>query len=320
MRAVLLAIMMTVLYLGSPHARAAYPEKPIHLIVPFPPGATTDILARFVARRLEAKWNDTIIVENMPGAGGTIASNYVAKSRTDGYTLLFGAAGPNSVAPAVYKTLQYNTAQDFVLVSVVGEAANFLVVGPHSPVNSIADLIALARSKPGQVSYASPGNGSALQMCGVLLAEKIGVKMLHVPYKGAAPALIDVIAGRVDMMFNSGPIVADIKSKNVKALAVTTAKRAEVLPEVPTMIESGIPGYNLSSWYGVLAPSGIPDEIRTKLNVALGEILKEPATRAWLEAQGIEVVSMDAERTRRFFFDELHKWGDIVRASGVHIE
>jgi tripartite-type tricarboxylate transporter receptor subunit TctC len=320
MRSILIAIAALV-GLGSWSAQAAYPEKPIRIIVPYAAGGTADIFARFAAERLGTKWKHEFIVESRPGAGGNIGSDFVAKAVADGYTLLLGTSGSNAVNPTLYKTMPYNAAKDLVLVGLVAETANVLVTGPQHAANSVEDLIAAARAKPGKVTFASSGNGSVLHLSGVLLAQKKGVDMLHVPYKGTAPALLDVIAGRVDMMIANGPsVVGDIAGKKLKALAVTTAKRASALPDVPTMIEVGVPGYNLSSWFGIFAPSGIPDDVRLKLNAAIGEAVQEAQTRERFQALAADPFTLDAEKTRKFFLSELEKWGDLVRASGAKVD
>lgn len=320
MRRFLIAI-SACLCLGSISAQAAYPEKPIRIVVPYAAGGTADIFARFVAERLGTKWKHEFIVESRPGAGGNIGSDYVAKSSPDGYTLLLGTSGSNAVNPSLYKTMPYKAEKDLVLVTLVAETANVLVTGPQHSANSVHDIITLARTKPGKVTFASSGNGSVLHLSGVLLSSKKGVEMLHVPYKGTAPALLDVIGGRVDMMIANAPsVVGDINGKKLKALAVTTAKRASALPDVPTMIEAGVAGYDLSSWFGIFAPSGIPDAVRLKLNAAIGEAVQEPQTRERFQALGAEPVSQGAEEARKFFLSELEKWGKLVRASGAQVD
>ena len=320
MRRVLLAI-ATCIGLGSFPAQAEYPEKPIRIVVPYAAGGTADIFARFVAERLGTKWKHEFIVDSRAGAGGNIGSDYVAKSSPDGYTLLLGTSGSNAVNPTLYKTMPYKADKDLVLVALVAETANVLVTGPQHSAKSVEDIIALARAKPGKVTFASSGNGSVLHLSGVLLASKKGVEMLHVPYKGTAPALLDVIGGRVDMMIANGPsVVGDIHGKKLNALAVTTATRASALADVPTMMEAGVADYNLSSWFGIFAPSGIPDPVRLKLNAAIGEAVQEPQTRERFQALGAEPVSLDAEKARKFFLSELEKWGELVRVSGAQVD
>lgn len=320
MRRVLLAI-ATCIGLGSFPAQAEYPEKPIRIVVPYAAGGTADIFARFVAERLGTKWKHEFIVDSRAGAGGNIGSDYVAKSSPDGYTLLLGTSGSNAVNPTLYKTMPYKADKDLVLVALVAETANVLVTGPQHSAKSVEDIIALARAKPGKVTFASSGNGSVLHLSGVLLASKKGVEMLHVPYKGTAPALLDVIGGRVDMMIANGPsVVGDINGKKLNALAVTTATRASALADVPTMMEAGVADYNLSSWFGIFAPSGIPDPVRLKLNAAIGEAVQEPRTRERFQALGAEPVSLDAEKARKFFLSELEKWGELVRVSGAQVD
>ena len=320
MRRILLAIVACI-GLGSAAARADFPEKPIRIVVPYAPGGTADIFARFVAERLGAKWKSEIVVETKPGAGGNVGSDLVAKAAPDGYTLLLGTSGSNAVNPTLYKTMPYDAAKDLTLVAPVAVTANVLVTGPQHTAKSVEELIAQARAKPGKVTFASSGNGSVLHLSGVLMASKRGVEMLHVPYKGTAPALLDVIGGRVDSMIANGPsVVGDIAGKKLKALAVTTASRASVLPDVPTMSEAGVPGYDLSSWFAIFAPAKIPDAVRIKLNTAIGEAVQEPETKARFQALAAEPFTLDADKSREFFLSELKKWGDLVRVSGAQVD
>lgn len=320
MRRFLLTI-ATCIGLGSAPALAEYPAKPIRIVVPYAAGGTAAVFARFVEERLGAKWKHEFIVEVKPGAGGNIGSDYVAKSAPDGYTLLLGTSGSNAVNPSLFKTMPYKAEKDLVLVAPVAKTANVLVVGPQSPYNKVDDIIAAARAKPGKITFASSGNGSVLHLSSVLLANKKGVEMLHVPYKGTAPALLDIIGGRVDFMIANGPsVVGEISGKKLKGLAVTTDERASALPDVPTMMEAGVPDYNLSSWFAVFAPSGIPDAVRVKLNAAIGEAVREPKTRERFQALGAEPFSLDAEKSRQFFLSELKKWGELVHASGAKVD
>ena len=229
------AVLAVLLPYGA-HAEE-YPSKTITIVVPYPPGGTADIFARYIAAGMSKAWKQNVIVEDHPGAGGNIASAKVAHSKADGYTLLLGTSGSNAVNPTLYKHMPYNAAKEMTVIATVARTANVLVVGPHSKAKSVKDLIAMAKANPNKVTFASSGNGSVLHLSGVMLANKAGVKMVHVPYKGTPPALLDVMAGRVDMMIANGPsVVGDVKAGKLKALAVTTAERSDALPNVPTMI------------------------------------------------------------------------------------
>jgi tripartite-type tricarboxylate transporter receptor subunit TctC len=300
---------------------AEYPSKTIHIIVPYPPGGTADIFARYVGDRLTAVWGQPVIVENRAGAGGNIGSDAVAKSPPDGYTLLLGTSGSNAVNPSLYKNMPYNAWKDLTIIAPVAQTDNVLVVQAGSPAKSVKDLIALGKSKPGQLSFASSGTGSVLHLSGVLLAQRAGIEMMHVPYKGTPPALIDVMTGRVDMMIANGPsVVQDVKTGKLLALAVTGTSRSAALPDVPTMMEAGVPDFDLTSWFAVMGPTGMPPEVAGRLNHEITRIVKRKETADFFQPMGAVPFVLDLGASNAFFLAELKKWGDLVKASGARAD
>lgn len=318
----LMALLGVLVLAGFSQAAAGeYPERAIRIVVPYPAGGTADILARIVADRLTTTWSQQVIVEPRPGAGGNIGSDIVAKSTRDGYTLLLGTSGSNAVNPSLYTKMPYDARRDLTFVAPVASTANILVVGPKSPANSVKDLLQLARSQPRKLTFGSSGNGSVLHLSGELLKTLTGVDMVHVPYKGTPPALVDVMSGRVDMMIANAPsVVSQIKGGALRGLAVTTAQRLDVLPELPTMIEAGVAGFDVASWFGVFAPRGTPKDVLDKLNAEVRKMLGNPDTKAKLGAQGAQPMPMTADEADRFFLDEISKWAKVVKASGAKVD
>jgi tripartite-type tricarboxylate transporter receptor subunit TctC len=252
----------------APDAAAqAYPSKPVKMVVGFSPGGGTDILARILAQKLGDTWGQTVIVENRPGASATIGATVVAKAPPDGYTLAMGQLTPNAIAPALFSNLQYDAVKDFVPIILVGTSPNVLVVNPAVQAKSVAELIALAKSKPGRLTYASSGAGSLQHIAAEQFKASGGVDIIHVPFKGSAQAVVDLMSGQVDMNFDSIPaVIQHVKSGKLRAVAVTSAKRASGLPEVPTIAESGVADYDLTTWWGLFAPAGTPPEIVAKIH------------------------------------------------------
>ena len=285
MRQALLALLGTALLALPAIANAqtpAYPTKPIRLVVPFPAGGATDILAREVAKHLTETWGQSVVVDNRPGAGGNIGSELVAKSPPDGYTLEMGTVGTHAINASLYSKMPYDHVKDFVPVILVAGVPNVLVVNPSVPVNSVQEFIAYAKANPGKLNFASSGSGTSIHLSGELFKVMAGVQMTHVPYKGSAPALQDLLGGQVQLMFdNLPPSLPQIKAGKLRALAVTSATRAPALPDVPTVAEAGLPGFEASSWFGVLAPAGTPPAIVAKLHGALMTVMKDPGVRGW---------------------------------------
>src|SRR4029453_1006317 len=260
-----------------PGAHPADPPKPVRVVVPFPAGGTTDILARAAAQKLSETWGQQAIVDNRPGAGGNIGAELVAKSAPDGYTLLMGTVGTHAINASLYPKMPYDHVKDFAPVILVAGVPNVLVVHPSLPVNSVQELIAYAKANPGKLNFASSGNGTSIHLSGELFKVMTGVQMTHVPYKGSAPALQDLIGGQVQLMFdNLPPSPPQIKAGKLRALGVTSAARAPALPDLPTIAESGLPGFEASSWFGVLVPAGTPPSIVTKLNAEIAKWLPAP--------------------------------------------
>jgi tripartite-type tricarboxylate transporter receptor subunit TctC len=299
----------------------AYPTKPIRLVVPFPPGGATDILARDVAQRLTEAWGQQVIVDNRPGAGGNIGSELVAKSAPDGYTLEMGTVGTHAINASLYAKMPYDHVKDFVPIILVAGVPNVLEVNPSLPVNSVAELIAYAKANPGKLNFASSGNGTSIHLSGELFKVMAGVEMTHVPYKGSAPALQDLIAGQVQVMFdNLPPSLPQIKAGKLRALAVTSAARAPTLPDVPTVAEAGLPGFEASSWFGLLAPAGTPPAFVNKINTEVAAWLATPEAREKLSKQGANAASGTPEDFAKHIAAETAKWAKVVKASGAKVD
>ena len=296
----------------------AYPTHSIRLVVPFPAGGTTDILARAAAQKLSESLGQAVVVDNRPGAAGNIGADLVAKSAPDGYTLLMGTVGTHAINPSLYAKMPYDHVKDFVPVVLVAGVPNVLAVYPAFPVNSVAELIALAKAKPGTINFASSGSGTSIHMSGELFKSMAGVDMTHVPYKGSAPALTDLMGGQVQIMFDNLPSALPlIKAGKLRAIAVTSLKRAPALPDVPTISESGLPGFEASSWFGVLAPAGTPAPIVAKINADVNKWLQSPEAREQMLAQGANAAGGTPEQFAAHIRAETEKWAKVVKASGA---
>lgn len=306
---------------ASSLAVAAFPDKPIRLIVPFPAGGAADVMARGMADRLGQELGQQIVVDNRGGAGGSTAAEAAAKSPADGYTLFFATMGTQAINPALYSKLRYDPLKDFAPISLTHITPRVLVVGPSLAVKDIGELIARAKQKPDTLTYGSAGNGSSSHLSGALFEAMAGVKMLHVPYKGSSPLLVDVLAGRVDMTFDSYTVYEEhIKAGKVRALGVTSKKRLAAQPQVPTIAESGLVGYDVSNWLGLLAPAGTPKEVIATLHAALGRAMATPALRQQLVALGIEPTFGTPEEFGALIRAELPKWAEIVKRSGATVD
>ena len=307
--------------LGASGAQAqAYPNKPIKLMVGFPPGGGTDLLARLVAQQLAPKLGQPVVVENRPGANTIIATEATAKSPADGYTLAMAATG-NVANPSLYSKLPYDPYRDFTWITQLTEASLVLVAGPNGQANSMKDLIALAKARPGQISYASAGVGSSVHLAGVMLERMAGVQMLHVAYKGSGPALSDLLGGQVSMLFADIPQVMEhIKSGRLKALAVTTTRRSASLPDVPTIAEVGFPGYEVPVWYGVFGPAGMPRDVVDKLARNLKEVLELPAVKEKLSGWGVSPVGSTPAEFDAFIQAQASNWSKVIKGANIKIE
>lgn len=311
------ALLATAVLGTSVSAATDYPTKPIRLVVPFSAGGTSDFLARTVAEKLGENLDTTVIVDNRPGAGGNIGSNIVAKADPDGYTLVLGTVGTHSINDSVYKEMPYDAVKDFAPISLIAAVPNILVANPSVKANSVQELIALAKSNPGAITFASSGNGSSIHLSGEMFKSLAGVDMLHVPYKGSGPAVIDLLGGQVDIMFDNMPsALPHVREGKLKALAVTPSERSQAAPELPTIAEAGVEGYSAAAWFGLLAPAGTPQDVVNKLNAEMVKILAMPDVKERLAGQGAEAVSTSPEEFAEYIKAEQKKWADVVKASG----
>jgi tripartite-type tricarboxylate transporter receptor subunit TctC len=316
------ALAAALIVVAAPPAsgQAAYPTKPVRLVVPFPAGGTTDILARAAAQKLFEAWGQQVIVDNRPGAAGNIGSELVARSAPDGYTLLMGTVGTHAINASLYAKMPYDHVKDFTPVILVAGVPNVLVVNPQLPVNSVSELIAYAKANPGKLNFASSGSGTSIHLSGELFKTMTGVQMTHVPYKGSAPALTDLIGGQVQLMFDNLPSsLAFIKAGKLRALAVTSATRAAALPDVPTVADT-IPGFEASSWFGVLAPAGTQRDIVMKINGEIAKWLASPDAKEKLAAQGANVAGGTPEDFAKHIQAETAKWAKVVKESGAKVD
>lgn len=295
-----------------------WPEKPIRMVVPFAPGGNTDSVARIVASALSKELDKTVLVENLAGASGTIGASHVAKAAPDGYTVLMGTVGTQAINMSLFNSLSESSLKDFVPVTLVASVPNVLVVNKDLPVKTVADLIAYAKAQPHPVTFASPGVGSSIHLSGEMFKTAIQLPMTHIPYRGSAPALTDLVGGQVQFMFdNLPPSLPFIKNGRLKALAVTSAKRSPLLPEVPTMIESGFPNFEIGSWNGIMVPAGTPPEVINKLNDTLQKITATPEFKDRIQQLGGEAQSVGPEAFSVFVQSEYKKWGEVISAAGI---
>ena len=309
------------LVLAAGSAFAQYPTKPVRIIVPYPPGGTTDILARLVAKGLTDKFGQTFVVENRPGASGAIGSQAVAKSPPDGYTLVMGTISSHGINSALYKSLPYDAVKDFAPVTNVASTPNVITVNPGVPAKNLNELLKLAREKPGKLNFGSTSQGGSPHMSAELLKMMAHVELVHVPYKGAGPMLADLIGGQIEIGFDNLPSsMSHIKSGKVRAIAVTTTKRWPGAPEIPTVAESGVPGYEVSGWFGLLAPAGTPKPVIDALYRAIAELLKQPDVAKQLLELGAEPAANGPDAFGRQIADEVEKWKKVVAATGVKAE
>jgi tripartite-type tricarboxylate transporter receptor subunit TctC len=303
-------------------ARAeGFPEKPLRFIVGFTPGGPSDILARALGQKLSDSWAQQVVIENRPGAGGNIAAEIAAKSAPDGYTWLLGNNSILATNQSLYSKLAFDPVKDFAPVALVAIQPNILVVNPAVPAASVKELIALAKSKPGQLNYASSGSGAAAHLAAELFKTMAGVEMVHVPYKGAQPALTDVIAGRAQLMFaTSASVIPYIKAGRLRALAVTTAQRSPTVPELPTVSEAGVPGFEAITWHGVVVPRATPALLVARLNSDIGKALAAPDLRERLESLGAELAAGTPQDFADYIAREIPKWAKVVKDSGARAE
>jgi tripartite-type tricarboxylate transporter receptor subunit TctC len=302
-------------------ASAQYPSRPVTLMVAFTPGGPSDVLARILGKRMHEILGQPFIIDNRPGAGGNIAAEAVAGAAPDGHTLLMGNNSILATNAALYKKINYDPQKDFLPISLIGSQANILVVNPSVPANSMAELIALAKQKPGQLNFASSGHGAAAHLAGELFRTEAKIDIVHVAYKGAAPALQDVVAGHVQMMFaTAASVVGLIRDGKVRPLAVTTPKRTAMLPNIGTVAELGIPGFDATTWHGLVAPAGTSREIIGALHHATVTSLEDPAVRKSLMDLGVDIVGSTPKEFEAYIQAEIPKWTAVVKASGARLE
>ncbi|WP_420227363.1 Bug family tripartite tricarboxylate transporter substrate binding protein [Pigmentiphaga litoralis] len=312
---------ISMLTVAASTAHAAYPERAVRLIVPFPAGGAADMMARSLAQKLSEQLGQQVVVDNRGGAGGTTAAEAATAANPDGYTLFFGTMGTQAINPALYPKLRYDPVKDFEYVSLTHTTPRVLVVHPSVDAKSVQELIVLAKKNPGKLTYGSAGNGSSSHLSGALFASMAGVEMLHIPYKGSAPLLNDLIAGRLSMTFDSYAVYGEhIKSGKVRPLGVTSITRITSAPDIPTISESGLKGYDVSNWLGLLAPKGTSPEVVARLNTAVVKAASDKAMRDHLAASGIETTSSTPEAFKALVVKEIPKWAEVVKKSGATVD
>lgn len=327
MRAVLLKI-ATATLLGltvsvSALAQTAdnYPNRSITMVVAFPAAGTTDILARLIGQKLTEKFKQTVVVENRPGAAGNIGTAYVAKAPPDGYTIMMGTIGTQSINPSLYKKMPYDAAKDFAPITRAAMVPNLLVVNKDAPFNTFSEMMAYEKANPGKLTYGSSGNGTTLHLSGELFNLMAGTKITHIPYKGSTPAVADLMGGQISMIFDNMPsAIQQVKSGRLKALAVTSAQRNPQLPEIPTIQELGVAGYEVWSWFGLLAPAATPKPIVDKLNASIVEIIKQPDVQAKIIELGAVPVPETSAEFGAFIAAETIKWAKVVKEANIGLD
>jgi len=319
-RALPAALALAGLWIAAPVSAQPYPAKPIRVIVAFAPSGIADFAARSVSKKLSESLGVPVIVENRPGAGGITGAEVVAKSPPDGYTLLVTSIS-HTINPSVRKNLPFDAVRDFAPVTLITDAPNFLVVHPSLPVKSVKELIALARARPGQITYASSGAGTSTHLSGELFKSLARIDIVHVPYKGGGPAVIDLVGGHVQMMFSTLPsVLQQVRAGKLRGLAVTGARRFPAAQEFPTMIEAGVAGFEVSGWSGMFAPAGAPREAVSRLAAEIGKILRAPELKERFFVQGAEPVGNTPEEFAAFVSSEIAKWKKVVEASGMQAD
>jgi tripartite-type tricarboxylate transporter receptor subunit TctC len=313
-------ILAAALAASSAHADV-YPSRPIRFVVAFPPGGGTDIIARSIAQKLAERLARQVLVDNRPGAGGNIGTDIVAKSAPDGYTMLMGSAGPLAINSSLFASMPFDPQRDLAPVTLAASTPNLLVVHPSLKVATVKELVELARAHPGEINFASSGHGTPAHLAGELFNSMAGVKLVHVPYKGAAPALADLLGGQVQLMFSTmPPALPHVKDGKLRALAVTSAKRSPATPDLPTVDEAALPGFEANTWHGVVLPAGTQPAIIARLNREIVAILHLPEIVERLSSQGAEPVGSTPEEFAAYIRSETKKWAKVVRESGAKVE
>ena len=316
------AFVLGCLWITGTLAQSSYPAKPVKLVVPFTPGGSSDILARAIGQELSKSLGQSFVIDNVPGAGGSIGADRVAKSPADGYTLLMGHIGTLAVNPSLYPNLPYQPVRDFAPVAWVARVPNVLVVNKSMPVQNLKELVALAKSRPGHLNYSTGGNGSAAHLATEYFKMQAGISLVHIPYRGAAPAVSDVISGQVQLIFTGAPaLMGHIRSGQLRALAVSSPRRLDVLPDVPTVQEAaGLKGFEADQWYGVVAPAGTPREIVLKLNRHINEALTSEALKQRLSTEGAVATPTSPEEFGRLIANDIERWRPVITSGRVKLD
>jgi tripartite-type tricarboxylate transporter receptor subunit TctC len=302
-------------------AAAAYPDRPIQLIVPFPAGGATDVIARLFAAKLGPALGTSIVVVNVSGAGGSLAASQAARAAPDGYTLFFGTTGTLSINQSLYARLPYDPIKDFQPISLIGKSANMLLVNPSVPAANLSELIAYAKAHPRELSYGSAGNGSSTHLAGALLESMAGIQMLHVPYRGSAPATVDLIGGRLSMMFETIPTGLQIIQKNgIRTFGTTSPNRFPATKDIPTIAEAGVPGFEVTIWFAVLGPAHLPAGITQAVEKATATVVQDPEVRARFEELGVQPESTDPAALAALISSDAAKWQKVIREAGITVE
>ena len=314
-------LLLILLFMIGEAAAQAYPTRLVRIVVPFPPSGGSDVIARIFVPKLAEALGQPIVIDNRAGANGNVGTEIVARSAPDGYSLLFNGSGTLAINPSLYPKLPYDALRDFAPISLVVLQPHVLVVHPSVPAKSVKELIALAQAHPGTLNFASSGNGSLAHLGGEMFKTMARVDMIHVPYKGAAPSLVDLVAGQVHIVFSSSPsVMPHVTTKRLRALAVTTAKRVAAMPELPTIVESGLPGFIVTGWYGLLAPAGTPGNVIAKLNSDLVMTFKQPEVRQKLVDLGLEVETSTPQGFGDFMKAEIAKYAKVVRSANIRVD
>jgi tripartite-type tricarboxylate transporter receptor subunit TctC len=314
-------VAFVLLALAGGAAAQAYPAKPVRIVNPFAPGGATDQLARLMAQKLTELWGQSVVVENRPGASGAIGLEAVAKSPPDGYTLAIATQTTHAANPALYAKLPYDPVRDFAPLTLAGSTPLALMVQPALPVTDVKSLVAYLKANPGKLTYASGGNGTSQHLTMELLKSMTGTFVVHIPYKGAGPALVDFLGGQTNIMFDNLPTaLPHVKAGKVRALAVSSGRRSPLAPDLPTLAESGLPGFDLATWFAFFAPAATPKEITAKIAVDMQRVLAQPDVKERLRAVGVDVVGSTPEELARFQRAEMEKWARIVKDSGAKVD
>ena len=315
-----LGLLLLVAFCSAAFAQP-YPSKSVRVVVPQTPGGATDVFARYVGQKLGARWGQPVVVENRAGAAGVLGTDVVAKAAPDGYTLLVTYAGSQAVNQSLYKTLPFDSVKDFQTVATLAATPFLFVVGPKMQARDLKAFIALAKAKPGAITYASSGSGSINHLLGEMLKTEARIDLLHVPYKGIAAAISDVMGGQVDSAFTSVPsVISSVRSGKLRAIAVSSAKRNAAVPEVPSIAEAGLPGFDVDPWWGILAPAATPRAIVDKINADVREVLSTEESKAFFATQGSEVLLTTPEQFHKMLESDVQKWAKVVKSSGARVD